>query len=85
MAYSPTPDQQKAIDCRDKTLLVSAAAGAGKTGTLTARVLTRKLKGCPTETGARVRLRDSEGMFALGEVVDTDEGPVLAVIKRFRI
>ena len=39
MAYSPTPDQQKAIDCRDKTLLVSAAAGAGKTGTLTARVL----------------------------------------------
>lgn len=50
-----------------------------------ARVLTRKLKGCPTETGARVRLRDSEGMFALGEVVDTDEGPALAVIKRFRI
>ncbi|MBP5210204.1 MAG: UvrD-helicase domain-containing protein, partial [Clostridia bacterium] len=39
MAYTPTPDQRRAIDCRDKTLLVSAAAGAGKTSTLTARVI----------------------------------------------
>ncbi|MBR3680780.1 MAG: UvrD-helicase domain-containing protein [Clostridia bacterium] len=34
-----TPMQQLAIDTRDKTLLVSAAAGSGKTATLTERIL----------------------------------------------
>ena len=38
-----TPEQQSAIDQRDKTLLVSAAAGAGKTTTLTARIITSLL------------------------------------------
>ena len=34
-----TREQQKAIDTRDKTLLVSAAAGSGKTATLTERII----------------------------------------------
>ncbi len=34
-----TPMQQLAIDTRDKTLLISAAAGSGKTATLTERIL----------------------------------------------
>ena len=34
-----TPQQQEAIDTRDKTLLVSAAAGSGKTATLTERII----------------------------------------------
>ena len=39
MDYSFTPEQQKAIDTRDRTLLVSAAAGSGKTATLTERII----------------------------------------------
>jgi len=34
-----TPSQEKAIDTRDKSLLVSAAAGSGKTFTLTKRII----------------------------------------------
>lgn len=34
-----TLEQQQAIDTTDKTLLISAAAGAGKTSTLTARII----------------------------------------------
>ena len=34
-----TPQQQSAIDTRDRTLLVSAAAGSGKTATLTERII----------------------------------------------
>lgn len=34
-----TKEQQSAIDTRDKTLLVSAAAGSGKTATLTERII----------------------------------------------
>ena len=34
-----TTEQQKAIDTRDRTLLVSAAAGSGKTATLTERII----------------------------------------------
>ena len=34
-----TAEQQKAIDTRDRTLLVSAAAGSGKTATLTERII----------------------------------------------
>ena len=34
-----TPSQQSAVDVRDRTLLVSAAAGSGKTYTLTQRII----------------------------------------------
>ena len=34
-----TDEQLSAIDTRDKTLLVSAAAGSGKTATLTERII----------------------------------------------
>ena len=34
-----TPEQLSAIETRDKTLLVSAAAGSGKTATLTERII----------------------------------------------
>ena len=39
MARQWTPMQKRAIDTRDKTLLVSAAAGSGKTATLTERII----------------------------------------------
>ena len=39
MATKWTPMQERAIDVRDKTLLVSAAAGSGKTATLTERII----------------------------------------------
>ena len=38
-----TPDQQNAIDARGGTLLVSAAAGRGKTAVLVERVIQRIL------------------------------------------
>ena len=34
-----TPDQQKAIDTIDKSILVSAAAGSGKTAVLVERII----------------------------------------------
>ena len=40
-----TDKQQKAIDTRDRTLLISAAAGSGKTATLTERVIRSLLEG----------------------------------------
>ncbi|MBE6576813.1 MAG: hypothetical protein E7653_01580 [Ruminococcaceae bacterium] len=39
MATDWTPSQLDAIDTRDKTLLLSAAAGSGKTSTLTERII----------------------------------------------
>ena len=34
-----TPDQQRAIDTIDKSILVSAAAGSGKTAVLVERII----------------------------------------------
>lgn len=39
MAWTPTPEQETAVNELDRTLLVSAAAGAGKTSTLIQRIL----------------------------------------------
>ena len=39
MAVKYTPDQQKVIDTRDKNILVSAAAGSGKTAVLVERII----------------------------------------------
>ena len=39
--FSWTPQQETAITERNKTLLVSAAAGSGKTATLTERIIRR--------------------------------------------
>ena len=39
MSKNWTPEQRQAIDSRGKTLLVSAAAGSGKTATLTERIV----------------------------------------------
>ncbi|MBQ3064111.1 MAG: UvrD-helicase domain-containing protein [Clostridia bacterium] len=39
MAFSLTHEQREAIEARDRTLLVSAAAGAGKTSVLTSRII----------------------------------------------
>ncbi len=41
MAKNWTPAQRAAMDITDKTLLVSAAAGSGKTATLTQRIINR--------------------------------------------
>ena len=39
MAFSPTESQKRAIEIRDKSILLSAAAGSGKTATLTRRII----------------------------------------------
>ena len=47
-----TPDQQNAIEARGGTLLVSAAAGSGKTAVLVERVIQRLLdpvNGCDAD------------------------------------
>lgn len=41
MAVKFTPDQQKVIDTREKNILVSAAAGSGKTAVLVERIIQR--------------------------------------------
>ena len=41
MAVKWTAEQQKVIDTRDRNLLVSAAAGSGKTAVLVERILSR--------------------------------------------
>ena len=40
-----TKDQQKVIDLRDKNILVSAAAGSGKTAVLVERIITKITEG----------------------------------------
>ncbi len=45
-------------------------------------ILTRKL-GVDLPTATRVRLCDAEGFFALGEVVETDEGQAVKTLKIF--
>lgn len=39
MAFAPTPAQKAAINTRDRSLILSAAAGSGKTAVLTQRVI----------------------------------------------
>ena len=39
MAFNPTPEQKKIIDARNTSLLVSAAAGSGKTAVLVERIV----------------------------------------------
>ena len=41
MAVKYTPDQQRVIDTREKNILVSAAAGSGKTAVLVERIIKR--------------------------------------------
>ena len=41
--FKPTPAQQQVIDARNKNVLVSAAAGSGKTAVLTERIVDRLL------------------------------------------
>ena len=43
MAVKWTAEQQKVIDTRDRNLLVSAAAGSGKTAVLVERIIQRLL------------------------------------------
>ena len=43
MAYTFSPDQQSVIDSRNQNVLVSAAAGSGKTSVLTERIISRVL------------------------------------------
>lgn len=44
MGVTFTPDQQKVIDLRNRNILVSAAAGSGKTAVLVERIITRLTK-----------------------------------------
>ena len=54
--YAPTADQKLAIDTRDRDLLVSAAAGSGKTATLTDRVIASLLDEAPERRADLSRL-----------------------------
>lgn len=47
MAVKWTPEQQKVISTRNRNLLVSAAAGSGKTAVLVERIITRLTKDTP--------------------------------------
>ena len=47
-------EQKLAVDFEGNNLLVSAAAGSGKTAVLVERIIHR-IKGCPDETGRRTR------------------------------
>ena len=45
-----TPEQQKVIELRDRNILVSAAAGSGKTAVLVERILGKMTrKDCPID------------------------------------
>ena len=48
-----TPAQQEAISARGSNLLVSAAAGSGKTAVLAARIVSLAKEGVPTHTVVR--------------------------------
>ena len=41
MGVTFTPEQKQVIDLRDRNILVSAAAGSGKTAVLVERIITR--------------------------------------------
>ncbi len=44
-SYNPTPSQKLAIELKNKTILVAAGAGSGKTSVLTRRVIKRIVEG----------------------------------------
>ena len=44
MGVTFTPEQKQVIDLRDRNILVSAAAGSGKTAVLVERIITRLTK-----------------------------------------
>lgn len=50
MSFSPSPEQKRVIDSRGKNLLVSAAAGSGKTTVLVERVLNLLKEGTDIES-----------------------------------
>ena len=67
MAVKYTPDQQRVIDTRDKNILVSAAAGSGKTAVLVERII-RKI--CDEEHPVDIDLRScgtDEGTYQQGD------------------
>ena len=49
MAEKLTNEQQAAVDSRERSLLVSAAAGSGKTAVLVERIVQLVREGCPIE------------------------------------
>ena len=44
MGVTFTPEQKQVIELRDRNILVSAAAGSGKTAVLVERIITRLTK-----------------------------------------
>ena len=55
MSVKWTEEQQKVIDLRDRNILVSAAAGSGKTAVLVERIISRITAG-KCESGAAVHI-----------------------------
>ena len=57
MGVTWTEEQQKVISLRDRNILVSAAAGSGKTAVLVQRILSKIMD---TETPAKTGIVDSQ-------------------------
>ena len=77
-----TPDQKNAIEARGGTLLVSAAAGSGKTAVLVERVVQRLLDPAAAEVDVDAGLAARHGQqFAqgLGQVLGIFPGHVVFV------
>ena len=76
-----TQAQRLAIDTRDKTLLVSAAAGSGKTATLTERIIESLLDAKnPTDISSLLVVTFTNA--AAGELRQRISGALSSAIKR---
>ena len=60
-----TNEQQKVIDLRDCNILVSAAAGSGKTAVLTERIVSLISGGDKNDAGEKNRIIDIDKMLIL--------------------
>ena len=59
MGVKWTEEQQQVIDLRDHNILVSAAAGSGKTAVLVERIIARLTRDANPVDGSVLRLRRS--------------------------
>ena len=60
MSVKWTEEQQKVIDLRDRNILVSAAAGSGKTAVLVERIISRITdENDPADAGEKPGIGDS--------------------------
>ena len=66
-----TEEQLSAIETRDKTLLVSAAAGSGKTATLTERIIRQLTDEDPITVDSLLVVTFTNAAAALSQAIST--------------